>query len=127
MKILVVDDDEGVKLILRRLIGMKLFTTPIEASNGLEGLLKVEKEGPDIVLLDVGMPLKGGVEFLEKLRESKTYASTPVIVISSSKDKDTIAKLISLGISGYLLKPLDYEKTFKMINDIMTKAKVQKN
>jgi DNA-binding NarL/FixJ family response regulator len=127
MKILVVDDDEGVKLILRRLIGLKLFTTPIEASNGLEGLLKVEKEGPDLVLLDIGMPLRGGVEFLEKLRESKTYASTPVIVISSSQDKDTVAKLIGLGISGYILKPLDYEKTFKMISDVIGKAKIQKN
>jgi two-component system response regulator len=127
MKILVVDDDEGVKLILRRLIGLKLFTTPIEASNGLEGLLKVEKEAPDLVLLDLGMPLRGGVEFLEKLRESKTYASTPVIVISSSKDKEIVGKLISLGISGYLLKPLDYEKAFKMISDVVGKIKNQKN
>ncbi len=127
MKILVVDDDEGVKLILRRLIGLKLFTTPIEASNGLEGLLKVEKEGPDLVLLDIGMPLRGGVEFLETLRESKTYASIPVIVISSSKDKDIVAKLIGLGISGYILKPLDYEKTFKTISDVIVKLKLQKN
>jgi len=127
MKILVVDDDEGVKLILRRLIGLKLFTTPIEASNGLEGLLKVEKEGPDLVLLDIGMPLRGGVEFLETLRESKTYASIPVIVISSSKDKDIVAKLIGLGISGYILKPLDYEKTFKTISDVIGKLKLQKN
>ncbi len=127
MKILVVDDDEGVKLILRRLIGLKLFTTPVEASNGLEGLLKVEKEAPDLVLLDIGMPLRGGVEFLEKLRESKTYASIPVIVISSSKDKDIVAKLIGLGISGYILKPLDYEKTFKIISDVIGKLKLQKN
>jgi two-component system response regulator len=127
MKILVVDDDDGVKLILRRLLGLKLFITPIEASNGLEGLLKVEKEAPDLVLLDIGMPLRGGVEFLEKLRESKTYASMPVIVISASKDKDVVAKLIGLGISGYLLKPLDYEKTFRMISDVIGKIKLQKN
>lgn len=127
MKILVVDDDEGVKLILRRLIGLKLFTTPIEASNGLEGLLKVEQETPDLVLLDIGMPLKSGVEFLEKLRESKTYASLPVVVISSSKDKEIVGKLIKLGISGYILKPLDYEKTFKVINDVVLKIKLHKN
>lgn len=127
MKILVVDDDEGVKLILRRLIGLKLLVTPIEASNGLEGLLKVEQESPDMVLLDIGMPLKGGVEFLEKLRESKTYASLPVVVISSSNDKEVVAKLINLGISGYILKPLDYEKTFKVINDVVGKIKLQKN
>jgi DNA-binding NarL/FixJ family response regulator len=127
MKILVVDDDDGVKLILRRLIGLKLFTTPIEASNGLEGLLKVEKEEPDLILLDIGMPLRGGVEFLEKLRESKTFATTPVIIISSSNDKEIVAKLISLGISGYILKPLDYEKTFKIISDVVAKIKLQKN
>ncbi|HLP18075.1 MAG TPA: response regulator [Bacteroidota bacterium] len=127
MKILVVDDDEGIKMILRRLISLKLLVTPIEASNGLEGLLKVEKESPDMVLLDLGMPLKGGVEFLEKLRESKTYASLPVVVISSSNDKDVVAKLINLGISGYILKPLDYEKTFKVINDVVGKIKLQKN
>ncbi|MGE5314486.1 MAG: response regulator [Acidobacteriota bacterium] len=127
MKILVVDDDEGVKLILRRLIGLKLLTTPIEASNGLEGLLKVEQETPDLVLLDIGMPLKSGVEFLEKLRESKTYASLPVVVISSSKDKEIVGKLIKLGISGYILKPLDYEKTFKVINDVVLKIKLHKN
>lgn len=127
MKILVVDDDEGVKLILRRLIGLKLLTTPVEASNGLEGLLKIEQEMPDLVLLDLGMPLKSGVELLEKLRESKTYASIPVIVISSSNDKEMVAKLIKLGISGYILKPLDYEKTFKVINDVVTKIKLQRS
>jgi two-component system response regulator len=127
MKILVVDDDEGVKLILRRLIGLKLLTTPVEASNGLEGLLRIEQDVPDLVLLDLGMPLKGGVEFLEKLRESKTYASIPVVVISSSNDKDVVARLIKLGISGYILKPLDYEKTFKVINDVISKIKFQKN
>jgi two-component system, response regulator len=127
MKILVVDDDEGVKLILRRLIGLKLLTTPVEASNGLEGLLRIEQDVPDLVLLDLGMPLKGGVEFLEKLRESKTYASIPVVVISSSNDKDVVARLIKLGISGYILKPLDYEKTFKVINDVIGKIKFQKN
>ena len=126
MKILVVDDDEGVKLILRRLIGLKLFITPIEASNGLEGLLKVETEAPDLILLDLDMPLRGGVEFLEKLRESKTYVGTPVIVISSSNDKEIVAKLIGLGISGYILKPLDYEKTFKIISDVIGKIKLQK-
>lgn len=126
MKILVVDDDPGVKLILRRLIGLKLFTTPIEASNGLEGLLKVENEAPDLVLLDLGLPLKNGIEFLEKLRESKTYASLPVIVISSTKERETVSRLIGLGISGYILKPLDYEKTFKAINGVVKKLKLQK-
>lgn len=126
MKILVVDDDEGVKLILRRLIGLKLLITPAEASNGLEGLLKIEQEVPDLVLLDLGMPLKSGVEFLEKLRESKTYGAIPVVVISSSNDKDMVARLIKLGISGYILKPLDYEKTFKVINDVVSKIKFQK-
>lgn len=76
------------------------------ASNGVEGFKLIEKEMPDIIILDINMPLMNGIELLEKLPKN-TYA---VIIISGHTEFNFAKKAIDFGVSEYLLKPLDIEE-----------------
>lgn len=123
MKILVVDDDESVRLFLNRLLTKKFRSKVVEAKNGLEGLIALQEHSPDLILLDVQMPVISGVEMLKAVRSDPTYGKTPVIVMSVIQDKDEVLKLIALGIEDYLLKPLQTDWVYKRVLNIFSKTK----
>lgn len=123
MKILVVDDDEGARLFLNRLLTKKFSCEIVEACNGLDGLVKTEVHKPDLVMIDIHMPVMGGVEMLESLRKDPLYSNLPVIVMSVVDDKREITKLIQLGISDYLLKPLWSDPVFKRLGGVLARLK----
>jgi two-component system response regulator ChvI len=102
-KILVVDDDEA----FCRLIKLGMDETKYEvnfAHDGLEGLDAVTKNPPDLILLDVKMPRMGGMEFLEKLHESDSGRSIPILITSNDSSLDTISRGTELGVRGYIVK-----------------------
>ena len=77
------------------------------ASNGEEGLHMARKLVPDLILLDLKMPVMDGVEFLEKLRAERQFQATPVLVVSAQNVADFVIKLARLRISSFILKPFD--------------------
>lgn len=77
------------------------------ASNGEEGLHMARKLVPDLILLDLKMPVMDGVEFLEKLRAERQFQATPVLVVSAQNVTDYVIKLARLRISSFILKPFD--------------------
>lgn len=101
--ILVVDDmpifREPIEVVLRA-EGFKTVT----ASNGHEAIAALSSTKPDLVLLDLGMPVMDGLEFLKHLRRGNSRSAIPVIVLSAESDRVRIVEAVSLGISGYLLK-----------------------
>lgn len=101
--ILVVDDmaifREPIEAILRA-DGFEVLT----ASNGVEALAAISKQRPDLVLLDLGMPVMDGLATLKKIREDAATKRTAVVVLSVETDRARIVEAMQLGISGYLLK-----------------------
>lgn len=77
------------------------------ANNGEEGLHMARKLVPDVILLDLKMPVMDGVEFLEKLRTEREFQATPVFVLSAQNVADYVIKLARLRISSFILKPFD--------------------
>ncbi len=118
-KILIIEDNETVAAILKHVIKQKFNFSIQRANNGLEGLKVIHAFDPDIILLDLFMPLMDGKEFLHKLRRTIKFKNTPVLVITSDNDKETIKELIGLGISDYILKPIDPEATAQRIQTII--------
>ncbi|MBI3307651.1 MAG: response regulator [Candidatus Omnitrophica bacterium] len=101
-KILIIDDEEDVRLFLEDFLTERDLIV-FGAGTGEEGLQIMEKENPDIVLLDVMMPGMDGLEVLEKVR--KDYPKTHVIMITALNDESRIAKAKKLGAVNYILKP----------------------
>ncbi|MFH1196763.1 MAG: response regulator [bacterium] len=119
IKALIVDDDITVRQFLGRILKKKLAIEYVEAENGMAALNVLEKEFPQIIFLDVMMPVMDGLEFLKKLRENQYFNQIPVVMLTAVTDKNVISQSISLGIIDYLLKPFDYEKTIERLQKII--------
>lgn len=104
LKILTVDDSKAVRIIVKR--SFKTFDCEIlEAANGVEGLATAAKEKPDIILLDVTMPVMDGVEMLAKLKSDHNLKGIPVIMLTAEAGRQAVMKIAKLGIRDYIVKP----------------------
>ena len=111
MRVLVVDDVPD----LRELYSENLEEAGLEvliASNGAEGLGVVERESPDIVLLDLMMPVMDGYEFLQHLRRMPGHQSTPAVVVSAIATGGFSRRL---GASGFVAKPFDADELVSVL------------
>ncbi len=102
-KILVVEDDKLLLKICRIKLEQEDFEV-VTALDGEEGLKLVEKERPDLVLLDIVMPKKNGLEVLEVLKSRSDLKAIPVIVFSNLSNKADVKKALSLGALEYFIK-----------------------
>lgn len=116
MKILLVEDDISQRTLLRHIISKRSDSEIFEAKNGIEGLRMVEMNSPNLIILDVWMPVMNGMAMLDKLRADKTHKSIPVVIITAMKDQETIQEAISKGISGYILKPFTPELVYSALS-----------
>ncbi|NIM95379.1 MAG: SpoIIE family protein phosphatase [Anaerolineales bacterium] len=105
-KILVVDDEPfNIDYLEQELEDLGYST--LNASNGKEALDVIEAESPDMILLDIMMPVMDGFEVLKRLKAEPSWRDIPVVVISAMDDMDSIAKGIELGAEDYLPKPFE--------------------
>jgi CheY-like chemotaxis protein len=116
-KILVVDDEDDVRMFLQDFLSERDLEVHT-AENGKEALEKVGKLLPDVVLLDVMMPIMDGLQCLENIK--KKYPETVVIMITAFKDDARINRAKLLGAYNYIVKPfsLSYLETelMKILN-----------
>ena len=102
-KILIIEDEEIMYTALER----KLKSTGYEVSvakDGVEGLEKMRKEKPDLILLDIIMPRKGGFEVMEEMQKEEDLKNIPIIVISNSGQPVELDKAKELGAQDWLIK-----------------------
>lgn len=106
LKALIVDDEPTVRLLLTRILRREVQCAVTEATNGLEALELLAREQFDFVVIDVMMPIMDGLELLEAIRGTPNLQHLPVMVLSAVRDEVQVRRLVSLGISAYLAKPL---------------------
>ena len=103
-KVLTVDDSKTVRIIVKK--AFKPFDVEIlEAANGVEGLAVAAKENPDLILLDVTMPVMDGVEMLTKLKADPALKGIPVVMLTAEGGRDNVLKIAKIGVRDYLVKP----------------------
>lgn len=119
-KILIVEDEVAVLKLLTDRLSKEGFEV-IQAKDGKEGLEKALSETPDLILLDILMPVMDGMEMLERLRNSSVGANIPVIVLTNLGETSKILQSQELGVVNYLIKT-----NFKLDDVIRTvKEKLQ--
>jgi len=108
-KILSIDDSKAVRMIIQR--SFRPYDCIIcEASNGEEGLAVAAKEKPDLILLDITMPIMDGVTMLAALRNNPELKEIPVIMLTAEHGRENVANIVSLGVRDYLVKPFKDEQ-----------------
>ena len=130
--ILIVDDDPDVVLFLSTVLKDHGYAT-IEAYNGREGLEKASSDHPDLILLDLMMPLKSGIALLSDLKNDDTLKDIPVIMVTGVSgetgiDLDAFFKKSStvdpkrrvFKPEGYIEKPVDPQKLLKMVRKVLS-------
>jgi PAS domain S-box-containing protein len=105
--VLIVDDDEGMRLLVRETVEAFGFRA-LEVSNGSEALAAWERDRPDLVLLDVVMPEMDGFQTCEALRSRIGSAPTPIVMMTSLDDMDSIDRAYEAGATDFITKPINY-------------------
>lgn len=119
-RILVVDDEPLVlKALIDKLSGENFATD--SASDGEEALLRVSKEKPDLILLDIIMPKLDGISVLKKLKQSQETKDIPVIILSNLYDDKKMQELLKTNNTDYLIK------VEHSLNDIVKRVKEKLN
>jgi CheY-like chemotaxis protein len=104
-RILIVEDKASSRELLRAALEHQGYTI-IEAADGDEGLRKARTEVPDLILLDLQMPIRNGYEVLTELRREPRFRSLPIIAVTASAMQGDREKALAAGFNGYLTKPL---------------------
>ncbi|EOI2586410.1 butyrate response regulator transcription factor BumR, partial [Campylobacter jejuni] len=100
------------------------FSKVIGAQNGDEGLKKFKKFKPDLVITDIAMPIMDGLDMAREIKEISD--DVPIVVLSAYSEKERLLRSIDIGIDKYLIKPVDIEELFKVL-DCLVGEKIEAN
>jgi CheY-like chemotaxis protein len=125
MKILIVEDNEKNRTLLKDLLHYHGYIT-IGAKDGAEGIALAKEHLPDLILLDIQMPVMDGLTALKVLKESDETRNIKVIALTSFAMKGDKEKLLAAGFEHYISKPIDTRELPKLIKQIK-EGQQQKN
>lgn len=107
-KILVVDDSTTNVVLLEAILDEKGYVIET-ALNAKEAYSIIDRDTPDLILLDLLMPKISGFDFLEEIRKNDKTKNTPVIVVSALTDEDNVDKIMKMGAIDFIKKPIDLQ------------------
>lgn len=103
-KILTVDDSRTVHILVKKAF-KDCDVQILQANNGVEGLSVAAKESPNVILLDITMPVMDGVEMLTRLKGDPALKQIPVIMLTAEGGREAVMKIAKIGIRDYMVKP----------------------
>ena len=107
-KVLVIEDDAVARADLQARLGAAGYLVA-QAADAASAMTVVNREHPDLILLDLGLPAGDGYLVLERLRKIAAFAAIPVLVITGRSDAETRQRVANLGVPPMLSKPVDTE------------------
>lgn len=108
-KIIIVDDYEQMRRVMRNCLRELGLTNVIEAENGFDALEKIKNEGIEFIISDLNMPEMDGLELLNQIRSSSELNHLPMMLVTAESERDLIIQAIKAGINNYMVKPFDAE------------------
>ncbi len=122
LSILFIDDDEIERLKFKKVCeSFNKDISILEAENGKNALVLLNSKTTtfDLIVSDLNMPVMDGFEFLEELKKNSKHKKTPVVIVSSLDDKETIDQCYKLGIASYFTKTQNFADYKTKINSIL--------
>lgn len=119
LKVLTVDDSKTIRMIVKK--AFRPFNVNMaEAENGELGFAAASKEKPDLIVLDITMPVMTGTEMLAKLKDDPVLKDVPVIMLTAESGKENVMEIVKLGVKDYIVKPFKGEQLIERARGIVT-------
>ncbi|MDQ3473256.1 MAG: response regulator [Acidobacteriota bacterium] len=117
-RVLLVEDTEDNRVMMRRLLEMSGYCVT-EAVNGMEAVSQAEQENPQIILMDLSLPLVDGLAATRRIRQLPSVKGVPIIAVSAHDTMDFHAEALAAGCDAYITKPIDYGELEGLIESLL--------
>jgi CheY-like chemotaxis protein len=118
LTVLLVEDTEDNRFMMRRLLEMTGYRV-VEAMNGEEAVKLAERETPQLILMDLSLPVLDGLAATRLIRKLPQLASTPIIAVSAHDTSDFQSEAIKAGCNSYVTKPIDFSELETLIRQLV--------
>lgn len=123
MKVLIVDDNEMTRALLRTILKSDDYEVVGEASNSKGGLDQAKKLKPDVVCLDILLPDGSGIDLLKEIKQESP--KTVVLMVTAQRDVETVKQCLANGATGFILKPFNAGIVIKTVKEAILRASQQ--
>ncbi len=120
-KLLIVDDSTMLRDMLNYALNEGGYTDVTEAVDGVDGLEKAKAATFDLIITDVNMPNMDGLTLIGELRKLPTYATRPILVLTTERSDEMKAKGKAAGATGWIVKPFVPEQLLKAVNIVLSR------
>jgi CheY-like chemotaxis protein len=118
-KVLIIDDSVTNVFLIESIL-IEYGYIVMTALSAAEAQLRLEKQRPDLILLDLLMPQVSGYEFIRQIKQSPEFSEIPVIIVSAVSDGDSIDEVLKLGAVEYIKKPVVLTVLIDKIESVLT-------
>ena len=117
-RILLADDEEDIKTVVTMFLESQGYEV-LTAFDGLDALEKTRTEKPDLILLDIMMPVLDGYEVCKRLKEDATTGNIPILILSAAAHVESVDRGLKAGARDYIVKPFEPEKLLEKIEQVI--------
>ena len=119
VKILVVEDSPTMRQLigfaLKRLVGAEI----VEASDGVDGLKKINSDRFDLIITDINMPVMDGLKLISLIRRDVNYCKIPIMIITTEGGAEDRERALTLGADAYITKPLQAGQVLDSVKSLL--------
>ena len=113
--VLVVEDFEDNRFMMRRLLEMSGYRV-VEAVNGRQAVEMAQEERPDIILMDLSLPMLDGLAATRQIRAYEGLGKIPIVAVSAHDSADFHAEALAAGCNEYVTKPIDFDQLVQLLS-----------
>lgn len=117
-RVLLVEDNEDNRMIYATILGHCGYDVT-EAPNGLEGVQRAERDQPDLIVMDISLPIMDGLEATRRIRANPTTSDIPVIAVTAHARESDRERAMEAGCTQYLAKPVEPRRLVQEVQSII--------
>ncbi len=118
--VLLVEDTEDNRFMMRRLLEMSGYRVS-EATNGAEAVRTAQAEKPEIILMDLSLPVVDGLAATRRIRQLREFRNVPIIAVSAHDSADFHTEALAAGCNAYITKPIDFTELEDLIKRLTSR------
>jgi CheY-like chemotaxis protein len=118
LKVLVVEDFEDTRSLMRLELEKRGFRV-IEATDGEQGVEAATRERPDIIIMDIGLPVMDGIEATRRIRADNSMRDVLIVALTAHHETEYRAQALAAGCDAYLTKPVDFDWLIDLLGRLL--------